>query len=97
MTIEKFLGTYAIRDLSENEVYFCQEGCGECSKVVVEEDNRTMHSPNETILLERDYSKLEVSSCCKSEVGIWNNDTDEEVKAEYVFTQHEEGEAGSWR
>lgn len=90
MLIEKFLGTYSVRDLRENEVYFCQEGCGDCNKVLVEEDNMTKHSIDDQTLLERHYSKVELSSCCRSELGIWNELEDEEISVEYSFTPNEE-------
>lgn len=84
--IEKFLGSYVVRDLEgENEVYFCHEGCGDCKKVSVEETNLTRHCPNDIVLLERHYSYVDLSSCCKSPIGIWDTLKDEEVKVELVF------------
>lgn len=89
MTDVKFLGTHSIRSLKENEVYFCQEGCGDCKKVTVDEDNRTV-TTNVGALLERQYSKVELSSCCKAEIGIWDISSDEEVPVEYLFTPSDE-------
>lgn len=91
MAIEKFLGTYIFRPLKEGEVYFCAEGCGECEKVIIEENNRTV-TTREGELLERHYSKVEVSSCCKADLGIWNvvDDVESKVDAEYEFTPAEE-------
>lgn len=85
--IERYLGYYRMRDLKENEVYFCECGCGECRKVEQEFTARTMHTPDDETLLERDYYIDEVSHCCGSSIGIWNTETDEHVEGvEYEFT-----------
>jgi len=91
MAIEKYLGLYKIRPLNDGEVYYCTEGCGECQKVIIEEDNMTKHDITDTILLERHYSKVEVSSCCNSQVGIWDNVLDSELDdVEYEFSPEKE-------
>ncbi|EJB8688036.1 hypothetical protein MW324_001089 [Vibrio parahaemolyticus] len=50
----------------------------------------TKHSIDDQTLLERHYSKVELSSCCRSELGIWNELEDEEISVEYSFTPNEE-------
>ncbi|HDM8198715.1 TPA: hypothetical protein P0E36_004899 [Vibrio harveyi] len=86
---EKLLGSYSIREPNENEVYFCKEGCGECSIVVVEEDN-LRKTTKEGRLIERHYSKTDLSDCCHSMLGIWNKSTDQEMVAHYVFEPNED-------
>lgn len=84
MTIKKLLGSYKIRELQKDEVYFCQEGCGDCEKVTTKEDN-LLRTTAEGKLLEWHFSMKEVSKCCKSSIGIWNTATDEEINVEYTF------------
>jgi hypothetical protein len=93
---EKLLGKNQIRDLKSNEVYCCMNGCGECDKVVVEEDEATLTCGLTGALKERFYNISDVSSCCGESLLIWDNETDDEAVAEYVFskapdTPHPEG------
>lgn len=84
MPTEKFLGTYSIRPLAENEEYYCQNGCGECKKVIKVENNFKV-TASDGVVEERHYSHVEVSDCCKAEIGIWNTATDEDQEVEYTF------------
>lgn len=82
---EKLLGRYQIRELKDNEVYFCMNGCGECDKVVVEEDEATLTCGITGALKERFYNLSDVSSCCGEHLLIWDNEMDQEIPVEYVF------------
>lgn len=81
------VGEYRIRALNDNanELYFCVEGCGECGKKDVENTVRTTHSP-EGVLIERRFEVVEVSTCCGSLVGIWDNVTDDDAVEGYTYT-----------
>lgn len=79
----KLIGTYKIRDLKENEVYICEEGCGECNKVAIECETMTLSDPTDTHILEREYELVDSSDCCGSKLSIWDNLKDDEVSVEY--------------
>jgi hypothetical protein len=86
--IVKYLGHYSIREIKPYETYFCEKGCGECEKIIIEEDNlvrTTQNIEGKDIIVERHFSKADVSSCCSANLGIWDTEDDKDMNADYVF------------
>lgn len=84
-TREKYTGHYQVPKLQENQTYYCTEnGHGNCQIKVVEENNLTIRDTDD-LVIEREYSKEDVASCCGGEVGIWDNASDLDVPFEFQF------------
>lgn len=80
--MSKLIATCKIRPLKDNECYYCHNGCGECETVVVNDNNLII---NGEIL---EYTEVDVSSCCHSKVGIWDDLHDwEATDSEYIYKE----------
>jgi hypothetical protein len=86
---EIFIGTYSVRPLEAGEVYFCENGCGECQTLTIEVDEATVTDSDTGELHMRRFSRDQVSSCCHGDVGIWNDAHDVEVPTKYDFAPAE--------
>lgn len=84
--IEKLLGHYKAPDLKAGQTYYCMgKGSGNCTKKVIEEDNYSERTKSGE-LVKRDYSLVDVCACCEGDLGIWDEQLDEDVPFEMVFT-----------
>lgn len=84
-TREKYTGHYQVPKLQEHQAYYCAEnGHGNCQIKVVEENNLTVRD-NDNLIIEREYSKADVASCCGGEVGIWDDERDLDVPFDLQF------------
>lgn len=85
MTESKLLGHYKVPALKEGQEYYCNEhGHGDCSIKVIEEDNLLITEKDGSIV-KREFSHVDVASCCGGDVGIWDIEADEDVAFELEF------------
>lgn len=85
MSESKFLGHYKMPLLKEGQEYYCNEhGHGACGIKVIEEDNLLLTDKDDRIL-KREFSRVDVTSCCGGDIGIWNIEADEDVAFELEF------------
>lgn len=67
-----------IYTLKENEIFCCNNGCGECVGLNVWDWYSEEISPCGNYRTLKEY-KTTVSSCCRQGVFVWNTEKDEEV------------------
>lgn len=81
----KFLGHYKVPALKEGQEYYCNEhGHGACSIKVIEEDNLRL-TDKDNNLIKREFSRVDVASCCGGDIGIWDVEADEDVAFDVQF------------
>ncbi|MEX5885647.1 hypothetical protein AB6F64_08175 [Providencia hangzhouensis] len=82
--MSKLIATYKVRSLKDGECFYCHNGCGECKTVEVNENNVVV---NGDVI---EYTKMDVSSCCHSKVGIWDDKNDcGTTEPVYILTKME--------
>ena len=77
-------GHYQVPTLKDKQSYYCTQHGEPCEKDVVVDNNLILRDKDGNIL-KREYSLVDVTSCCGSDLCIMNDDDDEYVPCELTL------------
>jgi len=79
----KIVGKYAMPGLLKGQEYMCSNGCGSCS-VVEDEFECSRTDTKFGDLISREVEIVPVSSCCRADLDIWDNNKDDIVQYDFI-------------
>lgn len=78
------LGHYRVPPLGDNQSYCCSQHGQDCEVLVIVEDNTLVRNKDD-VVIRREYSLVDVASCCEADLEIRNLHNDDEVPCEMTL------------